>query len=270
VKKMNNLFLANMMRVRKNKLYWSLCGVMACISLCVIIKLFTSNSKQNIDNGLFMFVIPMGIATALFISIFFGTEYNDGTIRNKLIVGHKRWQIYLVNLGTSIFCALGFLVAYMMPVLLIGFPCLGIPVMDGIVYLKMVMTSVATMISFCALYTMVSMIYHSKAGATVINLLLAFLLLFACLMLISVLSAPETIPSFGIGGETTYVPNPSYVTGIKRILYQTIVDILPMGQSISFLMGPVSALWQLSTYSILVCLICTTVGIVLFSRKNIK
>ena len=43
----------------------------------------------------------VGILISIFYSLFLGTEYNDGTIRNKLIVGHKRETIYLASFITG-------------------------------------------------------------------------------------------------------------------------------------------------------------------------
>ena len=49
----------------------------------------------------------MGLVAAVFISLFVGSEYSDGTIRNKLVVGHSRMRIYLANLIVcSIACVL--------------------------------------------------------------------------------------------------------------------------------------------------------------------
>ena len=44
---------------------------------------------NNLDNGFFARALFIGIILAVFCSLFIGTEHNDGTIRNKIIVGQK-------------------------------------------------------------------------------------------------------------------------------------------------------------------------------------
>ena len=53
--------------------------------------------------GVSGFVALPGIVMAAFCSMFIGTEFSDGTMRNKLIVGHRRREIYFTNFLT---CAL--------------------------------------------------------------------------------------------------------------------------------------------------------------------
>ena len=51
----------------------------------------------------------MGLVAAILTSMFIGSEYSDGTIRNKLVVGHSRMRIYLANLIVcSVACVLIF------------------------------------------------------------------------------------------------------------------------------------------------------------------
>ena len=97
---MNRLLIANFARIKKNKLFWVLCGVMALMAIVMVVNA-VSNRDTQIDGAMCAFAIPVEIAAAIFISIFFGTEYGDGTIRNKLIIGHDRRQIYFANLITA-------------------------------------------------------------------------------------------------------------------------------------------------------------------------
>ena len=46
-----------------------------------------------LDNLLFMGTTVLGFAMAVFTSFFVGTEYSDGTMRNKVIVGNSRTGI---------------------------------------------------------------------------------------------------------------------------------------------------------------------------------
>ena len=267
---MNKLLISNLLRLKKNKLYMWLTGIVALFSLMLVLRLFSGKVKPPIDGVLFFFVLPIGVAAALFGGIFFGTEYGDGTMRNKIIIGHGRNEIYLANFITLTFCTFGFFAAYMIPVLIIGFPCFGLPTMGGAEYVKILLTSLTSLISFCAVYTAVSMVYANKAGATVINLLFVFLFSLIEFAVIAALIAPETIQTYGIGGVMEYIPNPSYVSGVKRGVYQFIADLLPMGQAIQILTGGSVVLWRMSVYSIAIVAVATGIGIYVFRRKNIK
>ena len=78
---MRKLLTANLMRIKKSKLFWSLCGISAAISLYMIVDAL-ANRSTSIDTQLVSFVLIAEIASAIFTSLFLGTEYGDGTIRN--------------------------------------------------------------------------------------------------------------------------------------------------------------------------------------------
>ena len=52
----------------------------------------------DIDEALFQFPMIHGVMLAAFVPLFLGADYSDGTIRNKLIAGHRRSGIYLSDL----------------------------------------------------------------------------------------------------------------------------------------------------------------------------
>jgi len=264
---MIRLLTANLTRIKKSKLFWSLCGIVALFAFIMIIYMI-ADSIKIIDNAITLFVIPIEIAAAIFISIFFGTEYSDGAIRNKLVVGHRRHIIYLANFITSVICSGVFVLSYMLPVVLLGFSCVGLPSTGAI---KILAVGLVTLIAFGALFTMVSMIYANKAGATVINLVLAFMLLIVGYVLCSYLMQPELIPTHGIGNELEYIANPRYLSGAKRTFVQMLNDLLPAGQAVRFIyMGDAEPLWSLPLYSIGVGVELTTIGAVVFDKKDIK
>lgn len=263
---MNRLLIANFMRIKKNKLFWVLCGVMALVSLIMVVNALSNHAVQ-IDGPMCMFVIPVEIAASIFISIFFGTEYGDGTIRNKLVVGHDRRRIYFANLITVAAFSLVLSASYMLPIVILGFPAVALPTVKAI---KIVAVGVLTLFAFCSMFTMVSMIFSNKAGATVINLVLAFLLLLTAFLLIAYLSAPEFTILHGLNGEIEQIRNPNYVSGIKRTLLQILCDILPGGQAVQFMTSVASPLWTLPLYSVGVCAASIAAGVVVFYKKDIK
>lgn len=263
---MIRLLIADFMRVKKNKLFWILCGAMALVALMLVVNAISSKDTQ-IDNPMCFSVIPVEIAAAIFISIFFGTEYSDGTMRNKLIVGHDRRKIYLSNWITALLCAFVLFVCYQLPIAIFGYSLVALPTAEAI---QTVAVGVVTLFAFSSLFTMVSMIYSNKAGATVVNLVLAFVLLFAAMILCTYLAQPEFFTSHNMAGEMEYVRNPNYVSGILRTLLQTITDVLPSGQAFQFMTGVSSPLWVLPLYSSGVCAACTAAGAAVFFKKDMK
>lgn len=271
---MSRLLSANFVRVKKSKLFWCLTVISFLAALFEIVNRLSYPERPTIDGIMFVYPVLIGIMIPIFASIFFGTEYSDGTIRNKLMIGHLRTNIYIANLITAVSAALVMAAAYLIPVLVAGFPIFGLPTAGGAQCVKTLFLSFATIIAICSLHVMVSMIYGNKAGATVINLLLAFIFLVAALAVLGELTAPEFVPNYDMAGNLIeYVPNPTYPTGIERAIYQFIADILPIGQAAQFFSGTIysgSPLWLLAVYAIAVSVVCTATGMLVFGKKNIK
>lgn len=245
---MSRLFAANMMRLKKSKLLWFLAVAAAASSLALVILLILY--PDSIDKIMFCYPVLIAFMIPAFIGIFFGTEYSDGTLRNKLMVGHSRKNIYLANLLTALFAAYILLAAYLLPVLLLGFPALGVPSMDWGTVIMMLLASMITIGAICSIHVMISMIISNKTNATVINLALAFL------------SYEVTAILFSMS---------TVMTGIGADICQLITNILPMGQAVQFIMGGMNTpLWLLAVYAIAVTIIFTVTGMKVFSTKNIK
>ena len=102
---MNKLFRAGLYRLRKNK------GAYACViippiySVCLMLSQYMqmkeSGTNYLLDPFLFHFLLVMGVLLSVFVSLYVGTEYHDGTLRNKLISGSSRNAVYGSNLWIS-------------------------------------------------------------------------------------------------------------------------------------------------------------------------
>lgn len=98
---MSKLLSASFIRLKKDKFFWIGMAFMAVAGMFIPIMRYMDMRKtqtiNNIDNGFFSCAFFIGIVMAVFCSLFIGTEYSDGTIRNKVIVGQKKilfiWQI---------------------------------------------------------------------------------------------------------------------------------------------------------------------------------
>ncbi len=91
---MGKLVASIFSRLMKNGLFWFLFVVLFLFGMYNSSSESTS-STCSLDGCLFEFTPLMGIISAIFISLFIGSEYSDGVIRNKIITGHSRSSLYL-------------------------------------------------------------------------------------------------------------------------------------------------------------------------------
>ena len=84
---MSRLLAAGFTRLKKSKIFWLLMVMMFALGIFFPVSQYNSMQKYNtsgtLDSPFFSHVMFMGILTAVFCSLFIGTEYSDGTIRNK-------------------------------------------------------------------------------------------------------------------------------------------------------------------------------------------
>ena len=96
---MNKLLQANFSRLFRDKVFRISCVVMALAGagLPLAHYLDKRNNGENwtADSTCFVFAFLAPILLSLAAALFVGSEYSDGTIRNKVIVGHRRPAIYL-------------------------------------------------------------------------------------------------------------------------------------------------------------------------------
>lgn len=126
---MSKLLRANFLRLRKDKYFWI--GMIAMILYGVIdsvgqyrnLKVY--DMSVTFDTVFFASHIIIGMLIAAFVSLYVGTEYSDGTIRNKLMVGCNRRDIYLSNFITCAAAGAFMNFAYMFTACITGIPLFG-------------------------------------------------------------------------------------------------------------------------------------------------
>lgn len=275
---MNKLLASNFSRLMKNRLFWGECICMFVFGVALVENKYMEQVKYHsveiLDTGFFAYALVIGFAIAIFCSMFLGTEYSDGTIRNKVIVGHSRIQIYLVNLMTNIVVSFVLCLCFLVPVLAIGIPLLG-PLTTGThIILWMFLGTLCLAIAFCSVFTMFSMINSNKPAVVVTGMLFMIAFLMIAVGVSTKLEAPEFITSYNMGQdgglEPHTEPNPKYLTESERVFWQFIYDVLPTGQALQYAMMTAIHLWQMPLYSILLSLGTTTAGVLIFRKKDLK
>ncbi|MDE6780263.1 MAG: ABC transporter permease [Ruminococcus sp.] len=283
---MSKLISANFVRLFKSdvfKLYMIFSGGLSLFMIFMRYADYHKNMEyynnyldpeyHTMDGIAFVGLMYILFAIPVFVGNFVCTEYSDGTIRNKLIVGQKRSNIYLANL---IVCTAGTLMGVALHLLInftIGTALCGLELLTVSEILKLTLFSVIAFISTTAIMVMIAMLVNNKAGASVTTLLLTFIMFFVTISLNNTLTAPEYYEySFDptVGESVHNMKNPDYPTGTKRKVYQTIYDTMPVSHMYESAMNSTENAGKRAGYDGIVLVVSTALGIILFRRKDLK
>ena len=275
---MINLLSANLFRLRKSILFWITLllsfgfGAFMCVTRYR--EQFLYNYEVSLNSVFFGWALLIGLVLSVFLPLFFGTEYSDGTIRNKIIAGQRRHAIYVSTLITTFLSAVLFCAAYMLACVVVGVPLIGwLTVKTGVVLVSCLEAFIMTA-SWCALFTAVFMNCSRKAASAVSCMLLLLLLSIAALTVYQMLDAPEFYPAYSLtaDGQMTSImePNLAYLTEDQRPFYEFLLDLNPMGQALQYVnLAPARPL-QMALCSLGLFAATTAAGAALFGRKDLK
>ncbi|MCM1192850.1 MAG: ABC transporter permease [Butyrivibrio sp.] len=274
---MNKLLKAGFTRLRKSRIFWLMTLFSVCWALFVIYTQYSDMKRYQevieTEQVFLFYATTIGIVISIFTSLFLGVEYSDGTIRNKIIIGCKRADIYLSNLMITSAAALYSYLLYIAIVAAIGIPLFGsitIPVSKLLMTLGCVF---AVVIAYSGIFTFAAMMISNKAITAIVSVLLAFGMMMAALTCFSILEAPEVVPSVSfVDGEmkTEEIQNPKYPSEEKRKVCQILLDINPAGQMYQLGGRDVPDLKVLPIYSLGEFIVFAGAGILLFRKKELK
>lgn len=276
---MNKLLRSNFSRLWKNKIFWLCMGAMLfyaavyMLNGCRQATVDMSEYQYSIDKYYFHYALSIGFFCALCGSMFFGTEYSDGTIRNKIIAGHTRAGIYLASLVTTFTATL-----LIMSVWLIGalaaVPTLGFWKIGAFRLALFLLISVMFTLAYSAIFTVVNMLSSNKALTVLLSILLFLGLLIFASMVYNSLSEPEMVSGVQITVDGLKMaepsPNPNYITGVKRELFSFLVDFLPAGQGIRLWQLEITNPVRMLVSSVFITVTATAAGMLAFQKKNLR
>lgn len=282
---MCKLLFANLARLWRDKVFW-ICTVSAFgIAVMKMVTGFkrdmasmAAGLPRPLEHGYFVVGAYMCLIMAVFVSLYIGTDYSDGTIRNRLIVGHSRKDIYLSNQLTMVIGSIMITVAWLAGGLT-GIPVYGLWQMgtaELIVTLVLVLLSAAAMTSILLLLCQMT---SGRAVAAIGAIVAVFILLFLSSMLYNRLLEPEEIRGVVITMEgglqfAESEPTPNYLSRYARDACKAILNILPTVQAIlqaniSYQEGLDSIPIQFVS-DVAIIVLSSTIGTYLFGRKNLK
>lgn len=278
------LLAAEYRRLFRNKVFFALIGAGAVLGAFFPVSQYFEMKQSadgyvpDADTGFSAIVFFGGLIAAVLISLFTGTEYSDGTIRNKLICGHSRVSLYLSELtvnfsGTLIVSAAYYAMFFSVGLILHG----NYQYTAGEILLAVVIGCV-NFLAYASIITALAMNKSNKAGVAVFSIVMCLVLLVTASFFASRLAEPETYPSDifitedGVMSSGPEEPNPNYVSGTKREIYQFILDFLPSGQGLQvsgFLNEPEFRTVHLY-YALILAFGVNLISIPVFTKKNIS
>ena len=275
---MRKLITASFSRLWKEKLFWLVFAFMSIGSVCYnwIGYNEINNPRIYVKDILFCMLPVSSFVFALFISMRLGTEFEEHTIRNKLIVGYSRTQVYFSEYLTCMAASIILLAVMLLCSSLFGLFLSLEFLSDWTDIAFLVFGCVLMALVFSAMFVGICMNVGSKAASLVASIVFLFAILLLASFCINALEEPlmaytNVIISVEDGVQFgDLVENPAYVDGTQRMIYELIADILPTGQAIQMnnLEFERSARWPV--FSLIMLIIATVAGYIPFRKRDIR
>ncbi len=280
---MKKLLSANFSRMRKSRIFWVLAA------FCFLVGAFAYGlaaynvrvlglgwMEFNAHAYFYMQILYIGAVIAVFSSFFLGTEYTDGTIRNKLLVGHDRVSVYLSNMVTIVAAGFLFQLAYLLAVMLVGIPFAGV---ESITCVELqswrLICCLLVTVEYGALFTMIPMLDAQKARGVLISLVVAGIVILFGMLIYGRLSQPEFETMAWVQADGSYIlkegmPNSKYLTGRIRTVFEWINAWIPSGSVLISLDRNYAFDPRYPMCTIVGTGLITVLGTALFRRKDLK
>jgi len=219
---MRRLLSADAFRMFHSKWFWLCLGGMLAMAVAFIVMQHTAmDYTVPLSRVIFLPMSFYGMAVAALVSLFVGEDFSDGFIRNKIIAGSSRRNIFASSLFVScIACAAVYLVTSMFTLSLGGL--LFERDVTLLRFLQHLALGIGMCVAYSCIYCTLAILCGNKTTATVLCMGLAFFLLCACLHTNQVMVQPE---------YKNGMPNPAYVDGFWKSVYGFLHDLNPSGQA---------------------------------------
>lgn len=268
---MGNLLHANLRRLVRSRafpvavlaeLVYVTLAVLSCRDHCAAGDPYTLEYILTAGYVLLSHLPIPALILAPLLSLYLGADYGNNTLRNKLIVGHTRTEVYLADLFTCVLMAVALDVLYLV---LSGLLCAK-PIME--VSGRLLRFSLGQVLAWTAI-----LLLARAAWAAVVKLVVTALghRTAASIIILLTVVAAALFTTTGID-EISYLSNNILVGGNADRLaaWQLALDILPTGQYYQVSRLDAQNLWRMPLLSVAVFAFSTGAGLALFRKKDLK
>ena len=192
---MRKLLSANFSRLWRSKIFWVL-EALSAIAGAVFYILAIINTKNIGENWylasgnyyFFIGLVIVGAIMAVFSAFYIGSEYDQGTIRNKLNVGCTRNSIYLTNLIVVVTSSVLFTITHIAASVVVGLPFLGGLMWEALAPVGWrIPTAIVMLLCYSAVFTFIAMQDSNKSRSLIISFVFALVIIIGGLYVYSAL-----------------------------------------------------------------------------------
>lgn len=276
---MVRLLRSNILRLIKSKSFYIVLAIQAVtmVFLTINAKLATlSPGAMGSPDMIFKYTacsVETAVLLAAVCCLYIGADYSGGTIRNKLIIGHTRAEVYLANLVTVITVALSIDVVSMLIFYPVTMPLLGEFWLNPEELASIFFLGVLILLVYSSIFTALAMTVRNTPATLIISFALMFVMALLATYLVSEINAPATWVETSVDefGEiiTTTVPNPYRKSERVLAFFKVLVNLFPSGH-LTVLGSDLMSKWQIAVSSFVLFGGFTAAGLVIFNRQNLK
>lgn len=260
---MRKLLAADFYMLRRSAAFWLALFFMAANTTVLVIATYNMLTEYGYDPGaytieasMFCMLPGIGIINAIWLHLFIGSDYDQGTIRNKFICGHTRRAIFfshwlIASAGALIILAASLVLGTVLSAHYFQTFALDVSNLCWL-FLSCAMLTVA----YAAINVALAMNISHKASSVVCGMIVMLVLSIAASIIDSI------ITDITVYGKA--------VSPLTEKLVFFFYDFLPSGQCVQVnnMMFERADLWPL--YSLILIVLVTAAGFLLFKRKDIK
>ena len=278
---MMKLLRAGFRRYFKNIFTWITFAIIFLIGCLGAAEVGPHSSPDDI------YLLSLVIGIPAMITLCIGMEVGSGAVRNKIVKGYRKGQIFLCELIMALT-----IVFVMFVITGASFILPNLPILKTIpfeVLCKIVIGMIMMNLGVAVIAVAISCLIHNRAISAVLSLVLILGILFMGYYLNDQLNNPEFFVAYNSEGTMieNSLRNPNYVDGAQRTIYEFLYNANPMGQMIEYseVLSPyftphyvkletpqeeMDFINSAPLYSLGIILIVSSAGYILFRKKNVK
>ena len=260
---MRKLLAADFYMLRRSAAFWLALFFMAANTTVLVIATYNMLTEYGYDPGaytieasMFCMLPGIGIINAIWVHLFIGSDYDEGTIRNKFISGHTRRAIFFSHWLVASAGALIILAASLVLGTVLSAHYFQTFALDVSNLCWLFLSCAMLTVAYAAINVALAMNISHKASSVVCGMIVMLVLSIAASIIDSII--------------TDIIVYGKAVSPLTEKLVFFFYDFLPSGQCVQVnnMMFERADLWPL--YSLILIVLVTAAGFLLFKRKDIK